>query len=653
MSTPHPPRKRLPVNPSIEHLKKQAKRRAKADPSLSLSDAQHALAREYGCRTWAELAHVVETMSRGAAQTSYVKNDFEPLPEAANRNDLATVRRILEQGQFTQHDLDLALARATLRFRERREIAELLIEHGADPNGQYGSNFGPIILAPCEFLDAEGIQFLIKHGAQVDFEPVQTKYGPVTPMSAVLSSYVRGRNEDRHRCFKILGGGFNVIFGARIPSEVKRVILYMLNGDAGVLSQMIDEYPSLVHERFDDLPYGNIRLRGGTLLHLAVDYGELECIEVLLKKGAQVNAVAKQIDGVGGQTPIFHAIASPVPDGNIAALEFLLDKAGRWIDLSMKATFERFGQKQTTPITAIEFAQQHAQGKETRELARLRRMNRPRIDDPTFAAAVDAIDAGNVEKLQQLLREHPELATARAEESGSYAGPYFAHPALLWFVAENPKRTGRLPANIVEIAAAIIDAGAAQPDITYTAELVASGDVPRDSYVDTALLELLAARGADLTGALAAAVQESQQRAIATLLRLGAHPNVAAAAGLGDLRALETQLNVGGVEEQVKRSAVYNAALHGQSDAIDLLVRTGGMDVNTRVGLEATALHLAAWNDHADLVERLLSLGADPTIRDGRFHSTPAGWARHNGHEALADRLTRAEQERLRGSSAG
>ena len=647
MSTPSTPRprKRLPVNPSIEHLKKQAKRRVKADSSLSLSDAQHQLAREYGCRNWAELAHVVETMSRGATQRSHVKVEWEPLPAAANRNDLETVRRILEHESFTQHDLDLALARATMRFRERREIAELLIEHGADPNGQYGSNFGPIILAACEALDADGIQFLIRHGAEVDFDPVQTKYGEVTPMSVVLSTYVRGRNEDRHRCFKILGGGFNVIFGARIPSEVKPLVLYLLNGDVGVLSQMIDEYPSLVHERFDGLPYGNIRLRGGTLLHMAVDYGELECIDVLLKKGAQVNALAKVIDGVGGQTPLFHAIASPMPDQNIGALEFLLDKAGKWIDRSIKATFERFGKRQATPITALEFAQNEAQGKQTRELTLLRRLDRPRIDDSQFAAAVDAIDAGDVNGLHHLLREHPDLATARAEESGSYAGPYFVRPALLWFVAENPHRTGRLPSNIVEIAAAIINAGASIADITYTAELVASGDVPRDSGVDTQLLELLASRGADLTGALAAAVQESQIRAIETLLRLGAKPDLAAAAGLGDLDTLRAQLQ-SVADQNLKQRALYNAALHGQSNAIEVLVHEGGMDVNVRVALEVAALHLAAWNDHPDLVERLLALGADPTIRDGRFNATPAGWARHNGHPQLAERLERAEQER-------
>src|SRR5207253_8352972 len=116
--------------------------------------------------------------------------------------------------------------------------------------------------------------------------------------------------------------------------------------------------------------------------------GELECVETLFRHGAQVNARADVINGIGGQTPIFHAIASPQPDTNIAALDYLLNKSDKWIDLSQKATFERFWVKQETPITVIEFAEREAKGNETRELSLLRRMNRPRVEETNFKAAV-------------------------------------------------------------------------------------------------------------------------------------------------------------------------------------------------------------------------------------------------------------------------
>ena len=39
------------------------------------------------------------------------------------------------------------------------------------------------------------------------------------------------------------------------------------------------------------------------------------------------------------------------------------------------------------------------------------------------------------------------------------------------------------------------------------------------------------------------------------------------------------------------------------------------------------------------LVELLLSLGADPSLRDARFGATPLDWARHLGPSAVVDLL--------------
>jgi ankyrin repeat protein len=61
-------------------------------------------------------------------------------------------------------------------------------------------------------------------------------------------------------------------------------------------------------------------------------------------------------------------------------------------------------------------------------------------------------------------------------------------------------------------------------------------------------------------------------------------------------------------------TATERAARHGNPDIVDLLVRAG-----------ATAPSLAPAD--VDLVRLLLSLGADPNIRDGAFNSTPLGWA--------------------------
>lgn len=65
-----------------------------------------------------------------------------------------------------------------------------------------------------------------------------------------------------------------------------------------------------------------------------------------------------------------------------------------------------------------------------------------------------------------------------------------------------------------------------------------------------------------------------------------------------------------------------------------------GYDADAAGSDRVTALHEAALRGDAAMCEWLLANGADPTIRDRRFDATPAGWATHAGHSALARRLT-------------
>ena len=50
-----------------------------------------------------------------------------------------------------------------------------------------------------------------------------------------------------------------------------------------------------------------------------------------------------------------------------------------------------------------------------------------------------------------------------------------------------------------------------------------------------------------------------------------------------------------------------------------------GVDADNRRGDEAIALHLAAFDGNAELVEELLARGADLSLRDGVYDGTPAG----------------------------
>jgi ankyrin repeat protein len=922
------PRKRLPVNPSLEHLQKQAKRIAKQNPSLKLAETQHQIARDYGCKNWTELTRVVEVMRRGADQLVNVLTKVEPLPKAARSGDIEDIRRILQGGQFTQLDLDQGLAHALWYdghgWASRKAIADLLLEHGADPDGQYGSNYGPIVFGTGEAQEPEGLQYLIDAGADVTFPPIQTKYGVQCPMSQVLGAYIRGNNDRKHRCIDIL-----LKHGACIPPDVSPPILAIHRGDAAQLGEMLQRDRDLLKRRFPDMPYGNMRLRGATLLHCAVEFGEIECVEELFKCWADINMQADVIDGIGGQTAFFHAI-NTFGDKNFGMLEYLVKRVGQWIDMSVRATWQLFDKIQPEPMTPLEYAE-YAINLDTRkwrskveeELAILRNLDKatqlkqailrtempaingllnehpelltpalwppaiyeskslavtklllergldpnrcsaprlplhlavyqvlpdiveslleagadpnflnslgerplelldayeprpvgdsdtkrirellvqagarmdfissvrmgdiqnlkemlagglaippsalhaaarsgraevvkllllhganpdeinekkntplwfsaqspskpasnrvevmkqlldagadinrrcengstalhfaawrgpvevvefllsrsarnwiadaegklpidyanrsnvspdkesivklfsePRIESPLFREAVGAITAGDLNTLQRLLKEYPDLVHARAEEKGEFAGSYFSHPYLLEFVPENPIRTRKLPPNICEITQAIIDAGSPLEAINKTLRLAASGDVPRECGVQTELLELLVRNGADATEGLNAAIGEGQWNAAETLLRLGAQFGLKAAAGLGRVERLTEMLSSLPSVEELALAA--DAAIRGgHTDCVKLLL-DAGLPASTCIPnhpYSATLLHQAAWFGHRAIVELFHKRGADLTETDTQFKGTPADWARHAGHMEISEWL--------------
>ncbi|MDB5326293.1 MAG: hypothetical protein JWM57_1862 [Phycisphaerales bacterium] len=415
-----PARKRLPVKPSEENLRKQAKRRASLD-GIQLAEAQHRIATDYGCRNWAELMQVVETMNRGSDQLSDVQAKIEPLPAAVRKRDVATVRQLLAAGGFTQHDLDKGLAHAAWYGGDapdvlavRKELFDLLLDHGADPDGQYGSAYGPIVFGTGECQSPEGLQWLLDAGCDVTFAPVQTKYGPVTPMSHWLSTYSRSADNTRkHRGIELL-----LAHGAFVPPEVTPPILAIHRGDAGELATLLDADASLLNRRFPDMPYGNMQLNGVTLLHAAVEFGELTCVDLLLDRHADVNAKADLIDGIGGQTPIFHAVNTN-GDGNFHTLQHLIRRAGQWIDMTVRATW-RGGDwpilnfDHSIPRTPLAYAETAARDIDPKFASYRKRMD----EELTLLRSLDRTDqirracrSGDVSAVAAMLDDAPELLT--------------------------------------------------------------------------------------------------------------------------------------------------------------------------------------------------------------------------------------------------
>lgn len=271
---------------------------------------------------------------------------------------------------------------------------------------------------------------------------------------------------------------------------------------------------------------------------------------------------------------------------------------------------------------------------------------RPKIEDPLFQQAVDLIDVGDESGLRAHLAAHAYLLAARAEEDGDFAGHYFASPYLLWFVAENPIRNGNLPANIVDVARTLVQAAreadveSLPEQIDYTLGLVASGLVPRECGVQGPLIQLLAAEGADATGALGTALAHQEMDAARALLAAGAELGLAEAAAVGQLELLPVLFPEAPAER--KQRALALAALHGQNEALEwLLERSVDPNQYNPAGAHghATPLHNAISAGHRDAVRTLLAHGADPTIPDKVYGGTAYGWAEHFERPAIAQIL--------------
>jgi peptide-methionine (S)-S-oxide reductase len=263
------------------------------------------------------------------------------------------------------------------------------------------------------------------------------------------------------------------------------------------------------------------------------------------------------------------------------------------------------------------------------------------IRDTIFADAVAAIDAGDVPRLDSLIAQHPNLVAdrLRTDEPG-----YFADPYLLWFVAENPIRNERLPANIVDVAMAIVDhidqqgVSSRQAQIDYAVMLVATGRVPREYGVQLALIDALVARGAIPTG-LDSAVAHGELEAARRLIHHGSDVTLAAAMVLG----LESEIArlLPGADAWARADALVVAANLGLTKLVASLLAAGTDPTIRSAGLHShsTALHQAALTGNEALCDLLIAAGASLTERDDLWNSTPAAWAAHAGHASLEKHL--------------
>ena len=263
--------------------------------------------------------------------------------------------------------------------------------------------------------------------------------------------------------------------------------------------------------------------------------------------------------------------------------------------------------------------------------------------DAAFREAVSAIDAGEVAKLERLVAENPAIVRERLASPGAWLRDkvggaldgFFKRPYLLWFVAEDPVRNGRLPENIAAVASAIIAAirGQRAPmlkaQLDYALTLVSWSWIAAQCGVQIELIDVLVDAGAVADGNPDNALVNGHFAAAAHLVQRGAKLTLAAALCLGRWEDADRLLAT--ASEPQKRFAFVLSALNGQPEALRRMIR-GGIDVNARsVDLysHGSPVHHAVSSGSLEAVEVLVAAGANLMTKDSAWHGTPLGWAEH------------------------
>lgn len=289
--------------------------------------------------------------------------------------------------------------------------------------------------------------------------------------------------------------------------------------------------------------------------------------------------------------------------------------------------------------------------------------------DPLFREAVTAIDAGDMATLERLMAKHPRLLRDRLDTPGAWLRDnvggaldgFFQKPYLLWFVAEDPVRNGKLPRNIARVTRAIIQAAeragveSLPEQLDCALQLVSWSWIARECGVQIELIDVLVDAGASPDGNPENALVNGNFAAAEHLVQRGATLTLATALCLG--RWGDVTRVADSASARDRQFALALAAHSGRADALRQVIDLG-IDLNSPspdLYSHATALHHAVGSGSLEAVKVLVETGANLSTRDTLWNGTPLGWAEHYRGEHQRDERGRQYAEiaaYLRGKGA-
>jgi hypothetical protein len=337
------PLRHVPVRPNLRQLKQQAKDLLRAirsgDPialeefkqshpkpdleNVKLADAQFALARSYGVASWPRLVlacNLIDAIWRDDIES--VRQLVAKYPSLVHENARATVKcnwgppmsyaanlgrnEIIEMLHgLGATDLMSALDRAALQS----QIDTALLLHrlaGSPPPPE------DLLGGPAYTLSAAGTAVLLELGAKV----VDATGKRLAPVDVVLETDSR-KPTAKHEILELY-----VQNGLELPDTP---VMALHRGRIDLLEEHLHRDPNLLKRTFSHLEMypaelgchdevmatQGTPLDGTTLLHLCVDYDEIEIARWLLSKGMDVNAKSVvNSAGFGGYTALYSTVVS-------------------------------------------------------------------------------------------------------------------------------------------------------------------------------------------------------------------------------------------------------------------------------------------------------------------------------------------------------